>query len=464
MQRFVGIWRELPLAGRFALAGGTVMLVAMLVVGSWITSRIERAVIDNTAAATALYLESTISPIMQELAERETLSEPAQQALREMLDGTPLGARIVSFKVWRKDGSVAYATDPSIVGRVFPVTEGLLRAWGGGVSASMDELGAAENADEAALGLPLLEIYSPVRQVWSGEVIAVAEVYAAEDLLVRDLMAARRESWLVVAGVFAFCGLSLFGIVSAGSRTIARQQARLHAEAERSRAVAEQNAALRLRAVTASARATAETERMLRRASADLHDGPAQYLGLAALRLDRALPEDEAGRREAVVVREAVATALAEIRTISRGLSLPDLERAPLREVVERAVDLHRRQTDGEVDVTWGGDADPALDPSGKVCVYRFLQEALSNAFRHGGGAARIEIAADPREVRVTVGDEGPGFDPAQRPAPRPEGGQGLAGLRDRAESIGGHLDIDSGPGLGVRLTLRLPRLQGATP
>ena len=43
--------------------------------------------------------------------------------------------------------------------------------------------------------------------------------------------------------------------------------------------------------MSASARATAETERRLRQASADLHDGPAQYLGLAALRLDRALPD-----------------------------------------------------------------------------------------------------------------------------------------------------------------------------
>ena len=355
-------WRQLSLVGRFALAGGAVMLAAALAVGAWITDRIERAVIDNTAAATALYMESMIAPVTQELAASDSLSEPAQQAMREMLEGTPLGARIVSFKIWKQNGQVAYASDPTIVGETFPQTDGLGRAWAGAVSASLEDLGDDEDAHEAALGLPLLEIYSPVREVWTGEVIAVAEFYAVEDLLVRDLAAARRESWLIVAGIFALCGLSLFGIVSAGGRTIARQQAALRAEAARSRAIADQNAALRQRAVSASARATAETERRLRQASADLHDGPAQYLGLAALRLDRALPDDAEGRAEANVIREAVTTALTEIRTISRGLALPDLERATLAEVVNRVVDLHARQAGRGVAIDWTGAPDLELD------------------------------------------------------------------------------------------------------
>jgi signal transduction histidine kinase len=430
------------------------MLVAMVVVGSWITARIERAVIDNTAAATALYMESVISPITQELAETDRLSEPAQRAFDEVLTGTPLGARVVAVKIWKQGGLVAYATDPSIVGRTFPPTDGLRRAWGGAVSASMESLRDAEDATEAALGLPLLEIYSPVREVWSGEVIAVAEFYAVEDLLMRDLAAARRGSWGIIAGVFALCGLTLFGIVRAGGRTIDAQQAQLREEAA-------QNAALRERAVGASARAAAETERRLRQASADLHDGPAQYLGLAALRLDRIVADTDEGRRDATAIRDAVATALAEIRTISRGLSLPDLEHASLGEAVERVVEQHRRQSGGSVEVAWEGPRDLVLDPSATICSYRFLQEALSNAHRHGGGAARVVVAVAPQAIVVTVRDAGPGFDPAVRAAIRPDGGQGLAGLRDRAESIGGHIEIDSGPERGTALALHLPRTEG---
>ena len=358
---------------------------------------------------------------------------------------------------------MAYASDPAIVGGTFTPAEGLLEAWGGEVSASMEGLDDDESAGEAALGLPLLEIYSPVREVWTGEVIAVAEFYAVEDLLVRDLSAARRESWMIVAGVFALAGASLFGIVSAGGRTIARQQAALRAEAERNRAIADQNAALRERAVSASARATAVTERRLRQASADLHDGPAQYLGLAALRLDRAMPDSDEGRKEAGVIREAVTTALAEIRTISRGLSLPDLERATLADVVARAVEMHARQAGDAVDLNWEGARDPAVDLSSKTCTFRFLQEALSNAYRHGGGGpVRIEVAVEPETLRLVVRDNGAGFDPAA-PTLRPDGGQGLAGLRDRAESIGGHIEIDSGPD-GTAISLHLPRVSGDAP
>jgi signal transduction histidine kinase len=460
----VAFWEGLSLVARFALAGGTVMLAAMLLVGGWITARIERAVIDNTAAATALYMESMISPITQELAHGDALSDPARQALQEVLDGTPLGARVASLKIWKAGGLLAYASDPALIGRTFPATEELRAAWGGRVTASMETLQDEEDALEAAMGLPLLEIYSPVREVWTGEVIAVAEFYAIEDLLVRDLTAARRESWLMVAGVFGLCGLLLFGIVGAGGRTIERQKAQLRAEAERSRAIAEQNAALRQRAVGASVRAAAETERRLRQASADLHDGPAQYLGLAALRLDRVVPDSDAGRTEAAVIREAVTTALAEIRTISRGLSLPDLESAGLGEVVARALDLHLRQSDEPIPIDWSGPRAPEIDLSTKTCVFRFLQEAVSNARRHGGGPSAISVEVGPDRLRVTVRDEGPGFDPTAPTGVRPDGGQGLSGLRDRAESIGGHIDIDSAPGRGTALALDLPLARGDAP
>jgi signal transduction histidine kinase len=454
---FAGWWRNLGLVPRFVLAGGIVMLVAMLVVGSWIRGRIERSVIDNTAAATALYMESFVSPLSQELADSDELSEPAIRALDEMMTGTPLGKRVVSFKLWKPGGLVVYASDPSIVGKTFAPTDGLRRAWEGEVAARFEGLGEEENAAEAALGLPLLEIYSPVRRVWSGDVIAVVEFYEVQNSLAGDLAAARRQSWMIVAAVFALCGLSLIGIVRAGGRTIEQQRVRLQAEVAHSREVAHQNAELRQRAVSAAARAAAQTERTLRQVGADLHDGPAQYLGLAALRLERALPATGEGQAEAEAIRGALTSALAEIRGISRGLALPDLDRLTLAEAVHRAVEAHPRPG---IPIAWTGPADPGLGPSARICVYRFLQETLSNAARHAPDAP-VEVAVAVGDtVTVTVRDRGPGFDPTSI-AVRPDGGQGLAGLRDRAESIGGEIDIDSS-GAGTTLRLRLP-LEGGT-
>lgn len=457
-------WRDMTLARRFGLAGGVVMLAAMLVVGLWITGRIQRAVIDNTAAATALYMESFISPLSQELAREDRLSDPAALALREMMEGTALGQRIVSYKIWKPDGYVVHASDPTIIGQTLPPTAAQLRAWKGEVAAKFEGLADEENRPEAALGVPLLEIYSPVRKVWTGEIIAVAEFYAVEDTLASDLATARRESWLVVAGVFALCGLSLYGIVRAGGKTIETQQARLLDEAEQSRAIATQNAELRRRAVTASARAAAQTERILRQASADLHDGPAQYIALAALRLDRALPATEAGRDEAEAIRGALTAALTEVRAISRGLSLPDLDHMPLGDLVQRAVESHRRHSECPVDLIQTGPADPAIDQSAKICVYRFLQEALSNVARHTlGQTARVTLTVSTRTLDVAVRDDGAGFDPTIALRIREDGGQGLSGLRDRAESIGGTLDIETAPDQGTTLRLRLPLRRGET-
>lgn len=457
-------WNEQPLVLRFLATGGVVMLAAMLVIGAWISARIEQSVVDNTASAAALYVESIVSPLSQELAAADRLSDPAQRALREVFANTPFGDRIVSFKIWKPGGLVVHASDPAIIGSRFPPSDDLAAAWRGEISGSFGDLDDAENAAEAALGLPLLEVYSPIHEVWSGEVIAVAEFYEVATELERDLADARRGSWLLVAAVFCLSGLMLLGIVRSGGRTIDRQKALLQAQVAESRAVAAQNAELRQRAIGATARAAAQTEASLRRASADLHDGPAQLIALAAMRLDSLVPDTEAGRQEAAALRGAMQSALAEIRAISRGLSLPDLGGVPLAEVARRAVEAHRRQTEAPVPLAWHGPEHPECDDSFRICLYRFLQEALSNAARHAGEAA-VEVVADagPEALTVSVSDEGPGFDPAAA-ALTADGGQGLAGLRDRAESIGGSLDIVTVRGSGTRLVLTLPLGKGDKP
>jgi signal transduction histidine kinase len=439
------------------------MLAAMLVIGAWITGRIEDSVVSNTASAAALYLESFFSPLSQELAANDRLSEPASRALDEVFAATGVGQRIVSFKIWKPGGLIAHASDPALVGRRFAPKAELQAAWAGRVSGSFDDLDDPENAGEAGLGLPLLEVYSPLHEVWSGKIIAVAEFYEVASDLERDLADARRKSWLLVAGTFLASGLMLLGIVRAGSRTIARQKAELEAQIGESRAIAAQNVELRQRAIDASARATAQAERSLRRVCADLHDGPAQYVALAAMRLDSLVPATEAGRREAAALGEALQTALGEIRALSRGLSLPELDRLSLAEVARRAVGAHLRPAGPAVRLAYRGPEDPPVGESARICLYRFLQEGLSNASRHAPGAeVSVEVEVADGRLTAVVADEGPGFDPAA-PGATGGGGQGLDGLRDRAESLGGGFRVESAPGRGTRLTLTLGLGKGET-
>ena len=88
------------------------------------------------------------------------------------------------------------------------------------------------------------------------------------------------------------------------------------------------------------------------------------------------------------------------------------------------------------------------------ICIYRFVQEGLMNAFRHAPGA-RVSVGAEQGAagIVIRVQDEGPGFDAARRD----RSGLGLAGLRERVESIGGGFGIESRPQGGTHLAMTLP-------
>lgn len=460
MNRFKRLlhWRDLTLPGQFLLAGAVVMSLAMAIVGKWIGSRIEDAVVQNSATTAALFMESFISPLSQELAETETLSPPARQALAEIFDGTALGERVVSYKIWRLDGLVVHASDATLIGQRFDPSDDLKRAIGGEISSSFEDLDALESEAEAALGVPLLEVYSPIRRLWTGEVIAVAEFYERADLLSNDLATARRNSWLVVGGVFLASGLILFGIVQAGGRTIRHQRQVLKQQLVETKKVAQQNVELRRKVVAASSRATAQNERAIRRIGFDLHDGPAQYLSLASLRLDGAFSDDKTSVTDAGVVRDALNKALEELRIISRGLALPDLDGLGLFALIDRAIKDHQKQTGMKIVPPEKMRHEPQLGYAQKLCVFRFLQEAMSNATRHGGVVtATVTLQSGPNGIALEVSDAGIGFDTTKPRHMRDDGGQGLFALADRAESIGGRLQFASVLGKGTSVTLQLP-------
>lgn len=434
------------------------MIIATVFVEYWVSKRIEDAVVENSAVNAALFMENFISPLSQELAETDTLSPPARQALAEVFNGTVLGERVVSFKIWSTDGRVIHASDASLIGQVFEPSEDLERALAGEISASFEDLDDIENASEAALGVPLLEVYSPIRQVWSGEIIAVAEFYEDATALSNEILKTHRTSWLVVGGSFLASGLLLFGIVQAGGQTIRQQRSALQTQLQKTKSVSEQNAALRRKVISASTRAMAQTERAIRRIGSDLHDGPAQYLSLASLRLESALQQAKAPAGDEALVRQSLDKALDELRIISRGLALPDLDSLDAASLIARAVKDHNKQTDLTITVEGAEVASVPLNYAQKLCIFRFLQEALSNTSRHGKtDAAKVLLWCRDNALSVTVMDEGQGFDTSKRREVREDGGQGLFGLLDRAESIGGQMSIASTPGMGTTLKLTLP-------
>lgn len=450
-------WRRWPLPKQFLLAGAVVMAMAMLAVEVWVAGRIEQGVVQNSAAAAADYVEAFIAPLGEDFAKGPPLSEPARRALEETFASPAVADRILSYKIWLPGGLVLMSSNTEIVGQTFEPADDLKRAWTGQVAASYENLEDVEDEKEAALGIPLLEVYSPLNAYFTGEVIAVVEFYQDGTDLAMELADARRKTWLVVGGAFLASGILLFGIVQAGGRTIDRQRKMLETQLLETRAMSQQNAELKRRVVAASSRAAAQTERAQRQLGADLHDGPGQHLALAALRLDALLPEAQRGGGDAKAVRAALDHAMTEIRALSRGLALPDLDAIDMATVIERAIQEHR--TKSGMDVTLKG-APPTGDYeyAHKLCAYRFLQETLSNASRHSGqDAATVRVRSGPTMLAISVCDEGRGFDRGAALRLRRDGGQGLLGLIDRAESFGGNIDVDSAPGGGARITLTLP-------
>ena len=447
-------WNSLSLALQFVIAGGIGLLAVMLIVGLWVTSQIKQGAIRNAAGTTALYVDSVIAPLLPDMRKSEQLSEGVRRALDETLDQGALGKRLNSFMLWRRDGTILYAKDPNLIGRKISPSANLMSAFEGNVVAEFDNLDSNERQEQNATTAHLLEIYNPVREPWSGEVVAVSEFYEIADDLQTTLNAALWSSWLVVAGATAAALALLSGIVFRGSRTIQMQRAALVAKVAELQRLLMQNSSLRLRVQRASRRASALNERYLRRIGADLHDGPAQLVALAALRMDSSLllggGASLADRKAEIAdIHHLLDEAMRELRAICTGLVLPQIETAATGDILRLAVAEHERRTASSVSLALPAKL-PELGTSEKISVYRFAQEGLNNAWRHGKGkgqAIRAKMTAG--KLSIQVMDAGPGFESALSE------GLGLAGLRERIESIGGHFDVSSSQ-RGTRLTLTL--------
>lgn len=451
---------RLSLTQQFMIASLIILVAAALGLGRWAAGQIERSVVSRTAETTALFVDSFIAPNLQELSTSDALTPDHIATLDRLLDDTPLGRQILSFKVWDPDGKVLYSAEPATIGQVFPMGEGLTRAWGGEVSSDISDLENAENALERIQRSRLLETYAPVRLENSAEIIAVAEFYQTVDELERDIAIAQGRTWLVVGLSMLSIYLLLAGFVGRAGDTIDRQQAALSRQVEQLTDLLSQNKALHQRVRRAAARTTALNERVLRRISAELHDGPVQDIGLALLRLDSVVAhvtDGETGReatpaiaQDLDMIQTSMQRALLEIRALSSGMGMPQLSELTLPETLARAVRVHQQRSGTEVSLDLDGTPERASLPV-KITLYRLVQEALQNAYRHAGGIGqRVSLCYDAGRLHIEVADGGAGFGEGEVDVA--DDHLGLAGMRERVESLGGNFRVESTPGRGTRI------------
>ncbi|MEW6163561.1 MAG: sensor histidine kinase [Pseudomonadota bacterium] len=446
---------------QFMLVSSGLLVLAMLLVGGWISLEIERSAVNRAAAIAAVYVESILAAQLHDASPEELGKAETHAALDRIFNEGPLRRKVVRFKLWDPDGVIRYSSDHAQIGRRYPLDGMLAAAFAGTVQSHMTDLGEAEHAAERERWERLLEVYVPVRGGDNGAVVAVAEFYHATENISRDVQSAQLRSWALVAAATLAIFLLLFAQVRRANDTIRRQRNDLRLQLRQLRATFEENERMRARLGEAGAATTALNEQLLHRIAADLHDAPAQTLAFALMRFEElvaacvccARPGDTPPP-DLHAILAALRSSLDDLRDIAAGLGLPGIAELSLADTVRRALRDFERQTGIKV----AAEVDAALPDAGlatKITVYRLLQESLANCRKHAGGAdIGVRVWRDGDQMHVEVRDAGAGFDPQEAAL---SGRLGLAFMQERARLLGGHFELDSAPGRGTRVHAVLP-------
>jgi NarL family two-component system sensor histidine kinase LiaS len=185
------------------------------------------------------------------------------------------------------------------------------------------------------------------------------------------------------------------------------------------------------------------------RISREVHDAISQHL-FAMRMIAAGMRRADPGNQQAQALEDISEEALRDMQALLIELRPASLDGAGLAPVLKEICAAYHDRLGVAVDVSLD---DVAVPPAVEHALLRITQEACSNAVRHGK-ARRLAVfmSCQDGHVELAVRDAGTGFDPTA-----PHGGSGLAHIRDRVAELGGTVDIDSAPGRGAALTVRVP-------
>jgi signal transduction histidine kinase len=205
-----------------------------------------------------------------------------------------------------------------------------------------------------------------------------------------------------------------------------------------------------------SRRLIAAQEEERSRVARELHDGICQALVLLSIDLDPLSKSNPDGAQLENVGNLAaqVEQLMADVRRISHNLSPLRLEQLGLEAAIRALCGDFEGASKTTIDYELRDI--PAHTPYGvSLCLYRVLQEALQNVIKHSGATnANVAVKLTGGELQMAVIDNGHGFD---RTAPRIAASAGFANMRERVRSVSGRFLIESSPGAGTRIDVRVP-------
>jgi two-component system, NarL family, sensor histidine kinase UhpB len=211
----------------------------------------------------------------------------------------------------------------------------------------------------------------------------------------------------------------------------------------------------RMRDVAARAFRAQEAERL--RIARELQEEVAQTLATVLFRLRAARQTADSAQREAALdeARDELTRITDDLRQFARALHPPALRELGIGPALEGYARALSRSTDLAVQII-SDDLRGVVPPECELALFRIVQEAIGNAARHAGATTvLVRIRNEGDRVRTFVEDDGAGFDVEETESRLPS--LGLFGMRERALSVGGTVEIDSAPGEGTRVRIHIP-------
>jgi signal transduction histidine kinase len=246
--------------------------------------------------------------------------------------------------------------------------------------------------------------------------------------------------------------VSLFGILIAGLVIVRTRTLEQRSEAYQVALDADRSELRRLSSKLVLAQ---EDERRL--ISRELHDEIGQWITGIKIEILNAQesagvsPEESSGHLARA--RAMAEETLRAVRDLATGLRPAVLDQLGLEPALQWQAREHTRLTGVPVTVQIDGDLTDLPEPH-RTCVYRVVQEALTNCARHAvARSVRLTVSRSPARLRVSIEDDGRGLYAGGGRGK----GTGLMGIEERVSELGGTLDIDSGPGQGTAVRIELP-------
>jgi signal transduction histidine kinase len=252
--------------------------------------------------------------------------------------------------------------------------------------------------------------------------------------------------------LFSLLGRSLFfGLLVAAAVVFRLRVLERRSDNQKARA---QEAEGQMRELSQQLVAAQEEER--RKLSRELHDHVGQMLTALRMelgRIDRVRPQSDSRVTAALTeCRQLVDDMVRIVRDLALGLRPSMLDDFGLQPALEWLTRDFTRRSNVPVELQISGTLDTLSDQH-RTCIYRVVQEALTNCVRHARATA-IGVVVRAREdtIDVSVSDDGIGLNPSHR-----AGGFGLRGIEERVRELGGTITLLSAAGQGATLAIKLP-------